>query len=39
MERMDVAATTRASVYIYNDEGDIDRLVSSLDRVAETFKL
>ena len=39
MERMDVAATTRASVYIYNDEADIDRLVSSLDRVAETFKL
>ena len=39
MERMDVAATTRASVYIYNDESDIDALVSSLDRVAETFKL
>lgn len=39
MERMDVAATTRASVYIYNDESDIDALVSSLERVAETFKL
>lgn len=39
MERMDVAATTRASVYLYNDEPDIDALVSSLDRVAETFKL
>lgn len=39
MERMDVAATTRASVYIYNDERDIDALVGSLERVSETFKL
>lgn len=39
MERMDVAATTRASVYVYNDEADIDALISSLKRVAETFKL
>ncbi|GAX91204.1 cysteine desulfurase [Effusibacillus lacus] len=32
-----VAATNRASFYIYNDEQDIDRLVTSLQKVKELF--
>jgi len=39
MERLDVAATNRASFYIYNTKEDVDKLVSSLDKVAELFKL
>ncbi|MFC4766638.1 cysteine desulfurase [Effusibacillus consociatus] len=31
------AATNRASFYIYNDEQDIDRLVSALQKVKEMF--
>ncbi len=30
-----IAATTRASFYIYNDEADVDRLVAALHRVVE----
>jgi cysteine desulfurase / selenocysteine lyase len=39
MERLDVAATNRASFYIYNTKEDIDKLVKSLEKVAELFKL
>ncbi len=39
MERLDVAATNRASFYIYNTKEDIDSLVKSLQKVAELFKL
>ena len=39
MEKMDVAATSRASFYIYNTKSEIDALVASLDKVAETFLL
>ncbi len=39
MERLNVAATSRASFYIYNTKGDIDALVGSLNKVAEVFKL
>ena len=39
MERLDVAATNRASVYVYNTRGDIDALVGSLQKVARLFKL
>lgn len=39
MERLDVAATSRASFYIYNTKEDIDALVNSLNKVAEVFKL
>ena len=39
MERLDVAATNRASFYVYNTRGDVDALVRALDRVAELFKL
>jgi cysteine desulfurase/selenocysteine lyase len=39
MERLDVAATNRASFYIYNTKEDIDILVKSLEKVSELFKL
>ncbi len=39
MEKLNVAATSRASFYIYNTKGDIDALVGSLNKVAELFKL
>lgn len=39
MERLNVAATSRASFYIYNTKKDIDVLVNSLNKVAEVFKL
>ena len=39
MERLNVAATSRASFYIYNTKEDIDALVNSLNKVARVFKL
>ncbi|MFZ4515498.1 MAG: cysteine desulfurase [Acidimicrobiia bacterium] len=39
MRRLGVPATSRASSYIYNDEADIDALVSALDRAAAFFVL
>jgi len=39
MERLDVAATNRASFYIYNTKEDVDALITSLNKVAEVFKL
>ncbi len=39
MERLDVAATSRASFYIYNTKNDVDSLVNSLEKVARIFKL
>jgi len=39
MERLNVAATSRASFYIYNTKEDIDALVTSLNKVAKVFKL
>lgn len=39
MERLDVAATSRASFYIYNTKQDIDILINSLNTVAKVFKL
>ncbi len=39
MERLDVAATSRASFYIYNTKEDVDVLVNSLEKVARLFKL
>ena len=39
MERLDVAATSRASFYIYNTKADVDSLVNSLEKVARIFKL
>ena len=39
MERLNVAATSRASFYIYNTKEEIDKLVDSLNKVARIFKL
>ncbi len=39
MERLDVAATSRASFYIYNTKEDVDALIRSLNTVARLFKL
>lgn len=37
MERMDVAATSRASFYIYTTKSEIDALIDALDLVAKKF--
>ena len=39
MERYDIAATTRASFYIYNGRDDVDALVGALHRAREIFRL
>jgi len=39
MERLDVSATNRASFYIYNTKDDIDKLIQSLEKVSELYKL
>jgi cysteine desulfurase/selenocysteine lyase len=38
MAALGLVATTRASFYVYNDEEDVERLVTSLKRVVEVFK-
>ena len=37
MRRLGVAATARASFYVYNDESDIDALVAGIARAKEIF--
>ncbi len=37
MRRFGVPATTRASLYIYNTKGDVDRLLDGLERAAAIF--
>jgi len=37
MRRLGVTATTRASLYLYNDEEDVEALVSALGAVADFF--
>ena len=39
MEKLDVAATSRASFYIYNTKDDVDRLITALHKVAKVFRL
>lgn len=39
MERLNVAATSRASFYIYNTKDEVDSLINSLNKVARIFKL
>ena len=39
MEKLDVAATNRASFYIYTTKEEVDVLIDSLDQVAKVFKL
>jgi len=37
MKLLGVGATARASMYIYNDESDVDRLVEALDDASDLF--
>ena len=37
MRRLGVGATARASLYVYNDEADVDALCDALDKAAELF--
>jgi cysteine desulfurase/selenocysteine lyase len=37
MHRLDVAATTRASFYLYNQPDEIDRLVDALRTAQQVF--
>jgi len=37
MKHLGVGATARASLYIYNDESDVDRLVAALDDASDLF--
>ena len=37
MRRYGVAATTRASVYLYNTTADLDALADGLEQVKRTF--
>ncbi len=39
MRRLGVGATTRASLYLYNDEADVDALVAGLSDVDDLFSL
>lgn len=39
MKTLGVAATTRASFYVYNDESDIDALITGLRRAGDLFGL
>lgn len=39
MDRLGVAATSRASFYIYNTTQDVDALVEALKKVAKVFKV
>jgi cysteine desulfurase/selenocysteine lyase len=37
MQTLGVNATTRASLYLYNDERDVDALVEALDGASDIF--
>jgi cysteine desulfurase/selenocysteine lyase len=37
MRALDLVATSRASFSVYNDEADVDRLVSAIERVTDVF--
>ena len=39
MKELGVTATSRASMYLYNDESDVDALVDSLESAGEMFAL
>jgi cysteine desulfurase/selenocysteine lyase len=39
MRRLGVGATARASLYVYNDEADVDALVAALEAASEFFLL
>lgn len=37
--RLGISASTRASMYVYNDKADIDRLMEGLDKVKKVFSI
>jgi cysteine desulfurase/selenocysteine lyase len=37
MRRLGVGATARASLYVYNDEADVDALADALDATSSVF--
>jgi len=37
LKHFGLAATARASFYLYNDRSDVDRLVAALDQVRTIF--
>ncbi len=37
MQKLDVAATARASMYVYNDEADVDMLADAIDEAGDFF--
>ena len=39
MRRLGVSATCRASLYVYNDERDVDALADALDVTASFFAI
>jgi len=39
MEKLEVAATNRASFYIYTTKQEVDALINSLEEVAKVCKL
>jgi cysteine desulfurase/selenocysteine lyase len=39
MQHLGIAATTRASFYVYNTREDVDRLVAGLHKVNRIFGL
>lgn len=39
MRELGVAATARASLYVYNDEADVDALADAIEAAAEFFRL
>ena len=39
MGRLDLAATARASFYLYNDRSDVDALITGLEKAAAIFRL
>lgn len=39
MERLDVAATSRASFYIYNTKEEVDKFIETLDEARRLFKI
>jgi cysteine desulfurase/selenocysteine lyase len=39
MRKLGVTATARASLYVYNDESDVDRLADALEAAGQFFAL
>ena len=39
MDFLGISSTARASFYIYNDKGDVDKLVEGIEKVKKVFKL